>query len=86
MSRRCNPAIPPHRLVCAFEEPYVARFKFGKPISPLGFRMQKHAAKIRLCENDHSVSDGYYVFLCLICAVAVMICTILLAFGIEMLL
>ncbi|WP_290982228.1 hypothetical protein [Hyphomicrobium sp.] len=47
--------------------------------------MQKHAAKVRVCESNDPASDGYYVFVSLICTVLVMICAILLAFGIEML-
>ncbi|MFT3729935.1 MAG: hypothetical protein QM780_00715 [Hyphomicrobium sp.] len=48
--------------------------------------MQKHAAKIRICEDDHHTSDGYYVFVSVICAVAAMTSAIVLAFGIEMIL
>lgn len=47
--------------------------------------MQKHAAKVRLCDDDHHASDGYYVLISLICVVVAMTCAILLAFGIEML-
>ncbi|MFA5955489.1 hypothetical protein [Hyphomicrobium sp.] len=47
--------------------------------------MQKHAGKVRLCEDDHHASDGYHVFISLICVVVVMTCAIIVAFGIEML-
>ncbi len=47
--------------------------------------MQKYAGKVRVCQNDDHVSDGYYVFVSLIGVVVVMTCAILLAFGVEML-
>jgi len=47
--------------------------------------MQKHAGKVPVCEAEDHASDGYYVFVSLIGAVAVMVCAILLAFGVEML-
>lgn len=47
--------------------------------------MQKHAGKIRFDEADYPASDGYYVFMTLISAVAATTLTILLGFGIKML-
>jgi hypothetical protein len=47
--------------------------------------MQKQASKIRLCDDDRLTSDGYYVFISLICVVVAMTCAIVVAFGIEML-
>jgi hypothetical protein len=72
------------QLVCACEEPYLAGFNFGKLLRPLGFSMQKQAAKIRFDKVDRHASDGYHVFIALISAVAVTILAILLGFGIEM--
>lgn len=47
--------------------------------------MQKHAGKIRLCEDDHHASDGYYVLISLICIVVAMTCALIATYGIEML-
>jgi len=47
--------------------------------------MPKQAAKIRFNEAEAAASDGYYVFLTLLCAVAATTCAILLSVGIEML-
>ena len=47
--------------------------------------MQKHALKSPLAECDAHVSDGYAVFVSLICSVGVCTCAILLALGIGML-
>ncbi len=49
----------------------------------MGFSMQKHAGKIRLEAVDCTPSDGYYVFIALIGAVAATTLVILLGFGIE---
>ncbi len=56
----------------------------------LSFSMQSQPGKIRGREigrhaDDQSASDGYYVFVSLICLVAAITTTILVAFGIEML-
>ena len=50
-----------------------------------GFSMHKHAGKVPTSAQDDHASDGYYVFVSLICAVLATICMILLAVGIELL-
>lgn len=47
--------------------------------------MPKQATKIRFDEIETAASDGYYVFLTLLCAVAATTCAILVSVGIEML-
>jgi hypothetical protein len=47
--------------------------------------MQKHAEKVRVCDKDDHLSDGYHVFVALIGIVVAMTCVIVLLFGIEML-
>lgn len=47
--------------------------------------MPKHAGKIRFDEVKHHPSDGYYVFIGLICVVASTTLAVLISFGIEML-
>lgn len=82
--RKCSPAIPG---LCLYVlgKSLMSRASFFGRLFHLGSSMQKHAAKVRVCESNDPASDGYYVFVSLICTVLVMICAILLAFGIEML-
>jgi hypothetical protein len=47
--------------------------------------MQKQVAKIPLSEDDGRKSDGYHVFISLICTVGLMTSAIVLAFAVEML-
>lgn len=53
--------------------------------SALGAQMQKQLAKIRLPQDDPHASDGYHVFISLVCTVGLMTSAIVLAFAIEML-
>lgn len=83
-ARKRRRAITPHRLVCAGEELYVPRFHFWRrPI--VAVSTQKRLEKIHSGDPNGHASDGYYVFISLIGIVAAMICTILVAFGIQML-
>jgi hypothetical protein len=79
--RKRSPAIPLPQLVCAFEEPYLARSKHQLYSS---FRMQKRLSKAPAYDSDVHASDGYYVFISLLCMVGLMISAILVAFGVEM--
>lgn len=56
-----------------------------KPQLPSSFSMPKHAGKIRVDEVMHHASDGYYVFIGLICVVASTTLAVLISLGIEML-
>ncbi|SFV26902.1 hypothetical protein [Hyphomicrobium facile] len=47
--------------------------------------MPKHAGKIRFDEVKHPASDGYYVFIALLCVVAATTLALLISLGIEML-
>ncbi len=77
------------RLACTFRETYVAGSEFPMFLN-LSFAMQSYVRKNRLPEDrchadDHHASDGYYVFVSLICAVASITTAIVLMFSIEML-
>jgi hypothetical protein len=46
--------------------------------------MQKRLSKAPAYDSDVHASDGYYVFISLLCMVGLMISAILVAFGVEM--
>jgi hypothetical protein len=47
--------------------------------------MPKHAGKVRPDEVKAQASDGYHVFIVLLCVVAAMTLGVVISFGIEML-
>ena len=67
------------------EQTFISPDSFPGTQPPLSSRMPKQATKIRFDEIETAASDGYYVFLTLLCAVAATTCALLVSVGIEML-